>query len=60
MILVMKSLKILALPFKGCIAGKPLATEELTVIRSIKVFHHSVAPRLANGDKNRLNATMKT
>jgi hypothetical protein len=59
MMLVMKPLKILALPLKGRITGKPLSSEEFPVVRVVKAFNDPVSPRFPYGNKNRCNAVEK-
>lgn len=57
--LVVKSLKMLALPFKCPIAGKPLPSEKLFVVGVVKAFDDAVAPWLPDGDKYRGDAIMQ-
>lgn len=60
MMLIMKRLKILTLPFQMCIAVKPLAAEKLFAIGVVKMFYTAIFSRLTDGNKHRLNAIIKT
>ena len=55
----MNSLKMLALPFKCPIAGKPLPSEKLFVVGVVKAFDDAVSPRFPDGDKHRGDAIMQ-
>lgn len=52
MVLVMKSLEILTLPFQSRITWEPLPPIELFVIGVVKAFNDAIAPRFADGDEN--------
>ena len=56
---VVKPLKVLCLPLQRGVRREPLPPEELPVIRVVEVFHHSVAPRLADGNEDRGDAVVE-
>lgn len=56
---VVKTLKVFRLLLQGCVARKPLPSEELPIIGIVEVLHHAVAPRLADGNEDRDDAVMQ-
>jgi len=53
MMLVMKSLEILALPLERCITGKPLPPIKIFVVGIIETLDHAVPPWLFDRDEYR-------
>jgi hypothetical protein len=56
---VVKTLKILRLPFQRRVAREKLPPEELAVIGVVEVLHGPVPPRLADGDEDRGDAVVE-
>ncbi len=56
---VVKTLKVLRLPFQRRVAREKLPPEELPVIDVVEVFHDPVAPWLADGDEDRGDAVVE-
>jgi hypothetical protein len=56
---VVKTLKILRLPFQRRVAREKLPPEELAVIGVVEVLHDPVPPRLADGDEDRGDAPVE-
>ncbi len=42
------------------VTAEPLAAEKLFVVGVVEFFDHTVSPRFANWDKNRLNTKVQT
>ena len=58
--LVMKSLKILALPLERCITGKPLPPIKIFVVGIIETLDHAVPPWLFDRDEYRGHPIVQT
>ncbi len=52
MVLIVKALEILALPFQSRITWEPLPPVELFVIGVVKALDEAIAPRFTDRDKN--------
>jgi hypothetical protein len=52
MVLIVKALEILALPFKSCVTWEPLPPVELFVIGVVETFDNAIAPRFTDRDKD--------
>jgi hypothetical protein len=59
MVLIVKALEILALPFQSRVTWEPLPPVELFVIGVVETFDNAITPRFTNRDKDGGNPVIK-